>query len=82
MAMERERETEIVGWRVRDWADAVQVCVATAYNLLNAGEIEAKKVRGGTRIVTPPSAFLAGQANYKPGLRPGRPCRTRQTAPS
>lgn len=68
--MAREKDTETVGWSVRAFGAALNVCDATVYNWLAAGKIRARKVGGATRIETPPAEFLASQPEYRPHARP------------
>jgi hypothetical protein len=47
-----------LGWRINEFLQLVPVSRATVYNMINAGELEATKVRGATIILTDPAELL------------------------
>jgi len=47
-----------VGWRVREWAEAVGLCRATVYNLIVRGAIDSGTVGRARIIRTSPDDFL------------------------
>ena len=57
--MALENHPEKVGWRPLEWARAVGLSRATAYNLMRDGRIDSVKFGWTTIIVTKPSEFLA-----------------------
>ncbi len=50
---------EKVGWRPREWGDAVGLCRATVYNLMNESKIASVKSGSARIIITAPAAYLA-----------------------
>ena len=47
-----------LGLRINEFLQLVPISRATVYNMINAKEIQASKVRGATIILTDPADFL------------------------
>jgi hypothetical protein len=52
----------IAAWPIDDWAEAMQCCRATVYNLVNRGELELIKVGRLSRVRPGPSEYLDRKA--------------------
>lgn len=50
------------GWPVNDWAAAVGISRASAYNLMTEGKIQSVKYLSKRLIITHPREFLASLA--------------------
>jgi hypothetical protein len=57
-AMSKNTNTEKVGWRINEFSDAVGICRAFTYQLLNDGKIESVKIGNARIITTSPGEFL------------------------
>jgi hypothetical protein len=47
------------GWRIKTWADQVEVSRSTVYNLMDAHRIDSVKLGKARIITTSPAEFLA-----------------------
>ncbi len=52
----------IAAWPIDDWAEAMQCCRATVYNLVNRGELELIKIGRLSRVRPGPSEYLDRKA--------------------
>jgi hypothetical protein len=58
----RSANPEKVGWRINEWADAVGLCRASVYNLLDDQKIAAVKSGSARIITTSPREYLTSLA--------------------
>jgi len=63
IAMRTNINTDKVGWRVNEWADAMGLGRAFTYQLIQEGKLKSVRVGGARIIVTAPADYLKSCAD-------------------